>query len=176
MRPLESFVGQPIRSLQTMLRVIAQTDKRQPSVIPDGIYGAQTTAAVAAFQRLRGLQSTGVVDQTTWDAIVAAYEPALVLVAEAEPISVIFEPNEIISAGQKHPNLYLAQGILTVLSEAHGTITPPSFSGELDIPTSQSLASFQKLNNLPETGELDRITWQHLALHYPGAASLLLQK
>ena len=78
MRPGESFVGQPVRSLQTMLRVVAQTEDAQPSLIPDGIYGPQTTAAVSAFQRNRGLPATGVTDQATWDAIVAAYEPALI--------------------------------------------------------------------------------------------------
>lgn len=176
MRPAESFVGQPVRSLQTMLRIIAQTDKRQPSVIPDGIYGTQTAAAVSAFQRNRGMQVTGVADQTTWDAIVAAYEPALILVGEAEPIAVIFEPNEVIVAGQRHPNLYLAQGMLTVLSQAYDSVTPPSLNGTLDLPTAQSLITFQRLNDLPETGELDRITWQRLALHYPGAASLVLRR
>ena len=175
MRPPESFVGQPVRSLQTMLRVIAQNEPNQPSVIPDGIYGTQTAAAVSSFQRSRGLPVTGMTDQDTWDAIVAAYEPALILVGEAEPIAVIFEPNEVIVAGQRHPNLYLAQGILTVLSDVYGSITPPSLNGTLDMPTGQSLSSFQRLNDLPETGELDRITWQRLALQYPGAASLSLR-
>ena len=44
MRPNESFVGQPVRSLQTMLRVIAELDENQPSVVPDSIYGPNTVA------------------------------------------------------------------------------------------------------------------------------------
>ena len=176
MRPGESFVGQPVRSLQTMLRVIAQTEDNQPSVIPDGIYGPQTGAAVSAFQRSRGIPVTGITDQNTWDAIVAAYEPALILVDEAEPIAVIFEPNEVIVAGQRHPNLYLAQGMLTVLSQVYGSISQPSLSGVLDIPTGESLSSFQRLNSLPETGQLDRATWQRLALHYPPASTLAIQE
>lgn len=176
MRPGESFVGQPIRSLQTMLRVIAQTEDAQPSLIPDGIYGPQTVAAVSAFQRNRGLPVTGITDQNTWDAVVAAYEPALILVAEAEPIAVVFEPNEVITAGQRHPNIYLAQGMLTVLSEVYGSISPPGLTGVLDIPTGESLSSFQRLNALPDTGQLDRITWKQLALHYPMAANLALQE
>lgn len=176
MRPGESFVGQPVRSLQTMLRVIAQTEDAQPSLIPDGIYGPQTTAAVSAFQRNRGLPATGVTDQTTWDAIVAAYEPALILVDEAEPIAVVFEPNEVIVAGQTHPNLYLAQGMLAVLSQVYGSITRPGLTGVLDIPTGESISSFQRLNDLPETGQLDRITWKNLALHYPMAANLAMQR
>lgn len=176
MRPGESFVGQPIRSLQTMLRVIAQTEDAQPSLIPDGIYGPQTVSAVAAFQRNRGLPITGITDQETWEAVVAAYEPALILVDEAEPIAVVFEPNEVITAGQKHPNIYLAQGMLMVLSQVYGSISPPGMSGVLDIPTGESLSAFQRLNALPDTGQLDRITWKRLALHYPMAANLALQE
>ena len=34
MRPLSSFVGQPIRSLQTMLRVIAEDDPSHLRIVP----------------------------------------------------------------------------------------------------------------------------------------------
>ena len=59
MRPLSSFVGQPIRSLQTMLRVIAEDDPTHLRIVPDGIYGPETTAAVSTFQRKHGLPVTG---------------------------------------------------------------------------------------------------------------------
>ena len=92
MRPEESFIGQPIRSLQTMLRVISEDDVRYPTIIPDGIYGQQTVNAVSVFQRQHGLPVTGIADQTTWEAITAAYEPALVRVDAAEPIRVTLNP------------------------------------------------------------------------------------
>ena len=60
MRPPESFIGQPIRSLQTMLRLIAEDAPGHVRVIPDGIYGPETMQAVAAFQRIHGLSATGV--------------------------------------------------------------------------------------------------------------------
>ena len=72
MRPGESFVEQPIRSLQTMLRVIAEDDPGLPTLIPDGIYGPSTMVAVPAFQRRAGLPITGISDELTWDRIVAA--------------------------------------------------------------------------------------------------------
>lgn len=171
MRPGESFLAQPIRSLQTMLRVIAENDGRQPSVVPDGIYGANTMTAVSAFQRRSGLPVTGTADQSTWEAIVEAYELALVEVDAAQPIEVILNPGQIIRKGESHPNVYLAQAMLTVLSEALFSITPPSMSGIVDIPTADSIASFQALSLLPVTGELDKHTWKQLALHYPAAAS-----
>lgn len=172
MRPNESFVSQPIRSLQTMLRVIAEADERQQSVVPDGIYGADTVDAVSSFQRNAGLPITGVADQATWEAIVAKYEPALVEVSEAEPLYILLNPGQIIRTGEAHPNVYLVQAILFVLSQAFASITPPSFTGILDIPTSNSLSDFQTLNLLPATGELDKITWQHLARQYPTAANI----
>ena len=175
MRPRESFVGQPVRSLQTMLRVIGEQDENQPSVVPDGIYGPNTVAAVTAFQRRYGLPVTGITDQATWDAIVAVYEPALVFVDEAQPIEVILNPNQVIRRGETHPNLYLAQAMLAVLSRAYG-ISMPGLTGVLDLPTEESLSGFQELSRLPMTGALDKLTWKHLALHYPLAATQLTQQ
>ena len=172
MRPNESFIGQPIRSLQTMLRVIAESAPRHPSVIPDGIYGPQTVAAVSAFQRLHGLPVTGVTDQNTWETIVAAHEPALIAVDAAQPIEVILNPNQVIRKGERHPVIFLAQGMLFVLADAYKSVGTPGNSGVLDEPTADSLASFQALSGLPMTGNLETRTGKHLAVQYPLASNL----
>lgn len=173
MRPPESFVGQPIRSLQTMLRVIHDDDPSHPSVIPDGIYGSQTMTAVSHFQQRHGLPVTGVTDQNTWEAIVDHYNEALIRVDEAQPLYIILDPGEEIRRGQRHPHLYLVQGLLQALSEAFESISEPTHSGILDEITADSLSSFQNLSRIPMTGNLDKRTWKALALHYPQAASLL---
>ena len=174
MRPAESFIGQPIRSLQTMLRVIAEDDPSHIRIIPDGIYGPETMSAVSLFQRKHGLQVTGITDQPTWEAIVAAYEPALIRIDEAQPVDIILNPGQVIRRGERHPHVHLIQGMLAVLSDVYDSVSRPSFTGILDGPTSQSLSSFQYLNGLPMTGELDKYTWKHLALHYPLAANLVI--
>ena len=171
MRPAESFIAQPIRSLQTMLRVISQEDGRQPSLIPDGIYGNQTLQAVTAFQRNNGLPATGIADQTTWETIVAAYEPAAVRLGPAQPLEIILEPGQVLRRGDKTPNVYVLQAVLQVLSDAYDSITPPTHSGILDDATFISIQSFQELTGLPQTGEADKITWKQLALHYPLASN-----
>lgn len=171
MKPPESFIAQPIRSLQTMLRVIAQEDKQQPSVIPDGIYGAQTIRAVTVFQRNNGLPATGVADQATWDAIVSVYEPATVRIGPAQPIEIILDPGEILRLGDQTPNIYILQAVLQVLSDAYSSITPPPHNGILDEATVISIQSFQELSGLPQTGEADKNTWRQLALHYPLASN-----
>lgn len=176
MRPSESFLGQPVRSLQTMLRVIAQQDTSLPALVPDGIYGPDTMEAVSIFQRNHGLSVTGVTDQATWDAVVAAYEPALIRQAEACPLEITLNPGQVIRKGQRHPHVYLVQAVLQVLSEVYGSVSKPSFTGMLDDITADSVASFQSLSGIPMTGNLDKITWQMLALQYPLASNLSSSK
>ena len=155
MRPRESFVEQPVRSLQTMLRVIAENDDLQPSVIPDGIYGPQTATAVSTFQRRNGLPVTGITDQDTWERIVAAYEPALIAVGPVQPLEILLEPGEIIRRGDSNPTINLVQAMLIVLSETYASIPAPAVTGILDIPTANALSEFQLLTLLPVTGAQD---------------------
>ena len=176
MRPGESFVSQPVRSLQTMLRVLAEDDEELLTLIPDGIYGTQTRQAVTAFQRKYGIPITGVVDQATWERIVAEHSPALVRLGPAEPLRLILNPNQVIRRGESHPYLFLIQGMLTTLSEIYGSLLAPRMSGVLDEATAQSLMCFQDLSALPQTGELDKITWKHLALQYPLAVNIQQSK
>lgn len=166
MRPGESFVEQPIRSLQTMLRVLSEDNRRLPTVIPDGIYGPNTMNAVAAFQRMNGIPVTGVADQFTWERIVEAYEPAQIRVGKAESIEIILDPGQVFRLGDGSPYIYLLQGMLTQLSLDHPIIVAPGNSGFIDTPTSLALSAFQKLSGLPETGELDKITWKHLVKQF----------
>ena len=171
MRPPESFVGQPIRILQTMLQVIAQSDEAYAAVIPDGIYGPETMRAVAAFQRKHVLPVTGITDLASWEAIVPVFDRSLGTQDAAAPIEVVWNPGIVICRGESHPNLFLAQGMLAVLSEVYHSVSRPSMTGILDEITADSLASFQMLIGLPMTGNLDRITWSNLAQQYPMAAN-----
>ncbi len=162
MRPPESFVEQPVRSLQTMLRILSEDDRRLPTVVPDGIYGPTTMQAVSAFQRQKGLPVTGVTDEATWDAIVAGYEPALIRVGKAESIQIVMDPGKVFRLGESSPYIYLLQSMLTQLSNDHPTVDRPDHTGVLDESTAKSLSAFQLLADLPQTGELDKITWKHL--------------
>lgn len=171
MKPEESFIEQPIRSLQTMLRIIAEDDPRLPTVVPDGIYGASTMNAVTAFQRLYGLPITGITDQNTWDRIVEVYENALIRVDKAEPIEIIMDPGEVFRLGESNAYIYLLQSILTQLANDNPTISPPDHNGVLDNPTSEALAAFQFLAGLPPTGELDKVTWKYLVKQFTLSAN-----
>ena len=171
MRPDETFVGQPVRSLQQMLRTIAEYGDSHLTLIPDGIYGRKTITAVSNFQRLHGLAVTGVTDQDTWESIVREYDRAIIDVDHAQPVEIILNTNEVLRRGEESPYLHIAQAMLLILSEEYASITPPGRMGILDEATALSLAAFQELSDLPQTGNLDKQTWKHLALHFPLAAN-----
>lgn len=162
MRPAESFVEQPIRSLQTMLRVISEDDRSYPTVVPDGIYGPVTMNAVSTFQRKNGISATGVTDQFTWERIVEYYELALIRVEEAQAIQITMDPGQVYKKGDACPYIFLLQSMLTQLATDHTHVPRPSHNGILDEQTERSLRGFQQLSNLPVTGEFDKITWKHL--------------
>lgn len=166
MRPDESLVGQPVRSLQTMLRVLAEDDSSLPTVIPDGIYGQDTMRAVSAFQRRQGIPVTGVVDLNTWEQIVESYELAIIRVDKAEPIEVLINANEVYRLGDSGPYIYLLQSMLTQLAQDHKSIPPLQLTGIVDAETSAALVAFQQLADLPANGELDKITWKYVVRHF----------
>ena len=154
-----------------MLRVIAEDDRRLPSVVPDGIYGEQTVTAVTAFQRRESLPQTGITDQQTWEQIVQVYESALIQIDKAQPIEIIMNTGEVFPIGSKNPYIRLLQSMLMHLSENHTNIEEPTLTGILDRETSASLASFQQISNLPVTGELDKVTWKHLVQQFTLSAN-----
>ena len=170
MKPEESFVGQPVRSLQTMLRTIDQVHPRQHILIPDGIYGPQTVEAVSAFQRREGLPANGVADQATWERIAERYEDARIETEPAQPIQITLNPGQVIRRNEEHHLMYLIQSMLILLSELYEGFPAPEHTGILDWPTQQALTAFQIYSNLPPTGELDKKTWKALALQFSQAA------
>ena len=173
MKPAESFVDQPIRSLQTMLRTIASIEPNQINVMPDGIYGSQTAAAVRSFQRRQGLNPTGVVDQTTHERIVQEYERAYIEAEKAQPVRITLEPGQVLRRGERNNHIFLVQSMLTVLHLLDPRIPRPPHTGVLDPATAESVAVFQTVAGLPPTGEVDKRTWKDLALYYTLAADQL---
>ena len=171
MKPEESFVGQPIRSLQTMLRTIRKIRPEQPAVVPDGIYTQQTRDAVAAFQRRKGLPVTGTADNATWDAIVKEFRLARIETEPAQPVRIVLDPGEVLRAGTESPYIYLLQSLLTVLALSYEAIPMPEHTGVMDGPTRAAVTAFQTAADLPPTGNVDKTTWKHLALQYAQAAA-----
>lgn len=68
-----------VRNVQRALYLLSQISEGDADlrVAPDGFYGAQTAAAVSAFQARRGLAITGTVDLITFTHLIRERERAL---------------------------------------------------------------------------------------------------
>lgn len=166
MKPEESFVGQPVRSLQTMLRTIAQVTPARYVPEADGVYSRRTASAVAEFQRRNGLNPTGVTDQNTWERIVREYEPARVEAERAQPLQITLNPGQVIGPGEEHHIVLLVQTILITMGLLLEGFPSPEHTGVLDPETERAILAFQIQSGLRPTGKIDKQTWKALALQY----------
>ncbi len=157
-----------VRDLQRQLRQLAEEDDRLLSVPIDGVYASATRAAVEAFQRLRGLPVTGVVDPVTWLAVWEAYQDSL---ARTAPPQGIFpfprQPdNYAVSVGEESDLvaiLHLMLGALTLTYDELGEIPEGKlYTGR----TEHAVRQVQARHTLPITGKVDRRTWNALAEAY----------
>lgn len=166
-----TFYNQPVRSLQWMLRTIAQHDGDLDLLVPNGIYEPRTRAAVSKFQRSHGLPVTGVTDRDTWEAVVLAYDDALIMVSSAEDVLLDIQTDFPPRPGVYSPYLHLAQSMMHFLAEEYHSVFRPEVTGYMDEMTGHSLSDFQQLAGLPMTGKLDKPTWRHLTLQYSTATA-----
>lgn len=156
----ENSIGTPVRALQTMLRQIALLDATIPSVIPDGIYGRDTRAAVAAFQRAEGLPVTGVTDLTTWEAIRGRARLAQRELAPAEPLILRLDRGQSFAPDEENILLFPIQGALAGICAQYANAPALALTGVYDASTRDAVCFLQRHADLPETGLLDRQTWR----------------
>ena len=156
----------PIRSLQSMLRLLQRHAGKPTTVVPDGIFGPETARAVREFQQQNRLPVTGAADLATWNAVVDAAREAHTHHGPAEPLRPLFQPTQTISPGEQNMHLYLAQGMLLALRHYYDGMPPVSVPGRHDEACTACLKWLQTRCGLPVTGELDRRTWQHMVRLY----------
>ncbi|MCL2322872.1 MAG: peptidoglycan-binding protein, partial [Oscillospiraceae bacterium] len=63
--------GTEVKLIQSLLVDLSKRFTSIPTIIPDGVFGPETQAAVIAFQRLFGLSPDGVIGPLTWSRIVS---------------------------------------------------------------------------------------------------------
>lgn len=169
MQNTDPLLGRPVRSLQTMLRLLSQTDSRITSVIPDGIFGKSTLRSVSDFQRAYGLPVTGSVDYTTWQKLIIAYRSAQVRMQAAAPLLLSLGPDAQISTTQNAQHIWLIQAMLYVLHQYFQNIPPVEINGLYDTATQAAVKTLQAMAGLTQDGTLGKLTWKYLAHFYRSA-------
>lgn len=155
-----------IYELQSKLRRIAQVNGDMSVINADGIFGPDTEKAVREFQVIYGLPPTGTVDFNTWNKVMEEYGNAVYQINPGIAIYPFPGSNYKTFLGEKSDIIYIIQILLSAIAVVYDdfeTIVP---SGTFDQKTSDAVGRFQKFNQLPITGIVDKRTWDALANNY----------
>ncbi len=159
---------QAIRNLQRYLRQLSFFDLTLPELPIDGIYGSETREAVAIFQQNHGLAATGVADRETWDAIFSAYRASII--QYSKPVAVdLFYRSATPTRIREGDNGFHVSAVQYMLNEAllfYGNSEELTIDGNYSMQTGDAVKSFQGYADLPQTGEVDRETWDRLAMFH----------
>lgn len=155
-----------IYELQSFLRYIAEHTSGMPTVIPDGIYGPETRAAVKAFQSKAGLPQTGEADLATWTEIVDTYDS--LKRQHILPRWISGYPLEIphLKEGDDFEEIYLLQIMLRRIAKIFKNISMPDLTGVYDVKTSKAVEDFSRLYGKESRGKVNRELWNILTDTY----------
>lgn len=154
-----------IYELQNMLYYLSFFDKSIPKVYPDGIYSQETENAVAAFQAQNGIAPTGIVDHATW--VILKKEYMRLQEENAPPAPIAIFPSSVYETqtGETSGIITVIQILLDDLAH-HLPIDRIEQTGVNDEATMNAVRQYQLLRSLPQTGLVDKRTWDALAEDY----------
>lgn len=155
-----------IRELQTFLRKLAFYDPAIPLINPDGVFGPETTQAVAAFQRIFDLPVTGQVDKRTWDTLNEEYNRILALERYPTPLFLFPAVDAVLRKGDTGDAVLALQIILNALARRYYNLITFPLTGVMDDLTTDAVRKLQEYLRLPVNGEVDRDTWDKIAWLY----------
>lgn len=165
--------GNPVQVLQIQLNRISRNFPAIPKIPKaDGYFTIPTEEAVREFQRIFGLAETGTVNKATWYRIAYIYTSVKKL-AELDSEGIRQGEVELQFTEDLHPGM---QGIqvrgmqyfLAVVGAYYESVNPITITGFYDAQTEQSVRSFQRVYGLPQTGIVDKATWEDLYRAYAG--------
>ena len=167
-RPQEiRLIGQPVRSLQTMLRALSYQYDFLPRLTPDGVFGERTLEAVMRFQRAFAPPVTGKVDQATWDAIAEAYRLAQPRLGPSATLRGYPDnPAFSVAPDQASIHLYVIQSMFRALARVLTGFQAGAVTGVNDSTTAANIRYLQRLGGSRETGIMDRESWNLLSRLY----------
>ncbi len=177
-----SYSGTPLRrgtsgpgvvTIQVELNRISQSYPAIPKISPvDGIFGAQTEAAVRKFQEIFDLDVDGVVGRATWYALVRLYT-AVTRMAELRSQGQKFYVNswansDPIEQGDRGIKVEHLQYMLSVLAAYIPEIPDVTVDGIFGPSTRNAVVAAQRRFQLPQTGIVNGETWDEIYDQFTG--------
>ena len=165
--------GPSVVAIQVSLNRISQNYPAIPKITSvDGIFGAQTEAAVRRFQEIVNLEPDGIVGRATWYAIVRYYT-AVTALSELRSQGQRFYTNswavtDPIEEGDRGVKVEHLQYMLSTLAAYIPEIPNVSIDGVFGPATRNAVIAAQRRFGLPQTGVVNYDTWDEIYDQYSG--------
>lgn len=167
-----------VRRMQLYLNRISANYPAIPKIsVINGLYDENTENAVRAFQRIFNLTDDGIIGKATWYRIVYIYS-AVTRLAELTSEGVGYEnlPKRFegdLSTGDSGGQVVTLQYFLAIIAFFNSAVPSPDVDGVFGSGTRRSVAAFQRFAGLPETGSVNRVTWDSIYGAYKGTVDYL---
>lgn len=171
------YSGPSVVVLQVMLNRISQNYPAIPKIsLVDGIFGAQTEAAVIRFQEIFNLTPDGIVGRATWNALVRYYV-AVTNLAELRSqgqqfYTINWANSNPLQQGDRGIRVEHLQYMLQVLSSYIQEIPPVAVDGVFGSNTRNAVLAAQRRFGLPQTGIVDFDTWEAIYDQFSGIETI----
>ena len=148
--------GDLVSLAQYFLRVISKYYNEVRPVEIDGIFGANTEAAVRDFQNRFGLTVDGIVGPATWNSLYNVF----LGIANTSGLAVNY-PGYLLREGSRGDTVWLMQEYLRRISQRYPipTITADGIFGPA---TRAAVTAFQRLFGLVPDGIIGKNTWDRI--------------
>lgn len=170
--------GDEVRTLQLRLNRISDNYPSIPKIaLPDGVFSFDTENAVKRFQEIFGLTPDGVVGNSTWYRVLFLYN-AVKRLNELDSEGITLEevtkqyPGATVR-GDSGDAVRNIQYLLAYVERFYDEIPPLTLDGIYGEQTENAVKAFQRLFELPVTGEVDLPTWDALYRTYLGFISTI---
>ncbi|MCL2212414.1 MAG: peptidoglycan-binding protein, partial [Oscillospiraceae bacterium] len=162
--------GMQSRDVELMQRFLNRIRRNFPLIPlianPNGVYGADTAAAVRTFQQIFNLPQTGIIDRATWNRIsfiFTAVTDLAELTSEGDTVTVgTTPPNITIQEGSSGGLVARLQTMLSFIGECYHEIPRLRADGVFGPATANAVREFQRTFELPVTGVVDPATWSRI--------------
>lgn len=177
----EGSLDENVRRMQLYLNRISANYPSIPKIsVINGLFDENTENAVKAFQRIFNLDPDGIIGKATWYRIVYIYS-AVTRLAELTGEGIGYEnlPKRFegdLSEGDSGGQVVTLQYFLNLISFFNSQIPGVDVDGIYGAGTKNSVAAFQRFANLPQTGAVDKITWDNLYGAYKGTVDYLEER
>jgi len=162
----EGDSGEDVRLMQLFLNRIYANFSAIPVMIPNGIFGSETTESVKTFQNAFNLIENGIIGKDTWYEIVRIYV-AVTDLASLNSLGIRISageipPNVTIQVGLSGELVSKLQFLLDYISEFYPVIPTIMRTSRFSYNTETAVIEFQKNFGLVANGIVDATTWQKL--------------